>query len=235
MTRFDAVIFDKDGTLFDFTATWAPYTTAAVRHLSGGDAALARTLAAALGFDMVNGRFDPASPVIAGTPEDAVQTLAPLLPDMAPEALECFLVDSAAAFPGVPATPLAPLLASLSAAGLLLGVVTNDAESAAIAQLDQAGITPAFAFVAGYDSGHGAKPAPGPLLAFCAATGTAPARTLMVGDSLHDLDAARAAGLTALGVLTGPAPHAVLRPWADAVLPDIGHLPAWLGLRPEND
>jgi phosphoglycolate phosphatase len=50
----------------------------------------------------------------------------------------------------------------------------------------------------------------------------------MVGDSLHDLRAARAAGMRAVAVLTGPARAADLAPWADAVLPDIGALAGWL-------
>jgi phosphoglycolate phosphatase-like HAD superfamily hydrolase len=31
-----ALIFDKDGTLFDFTATWSGWARAALRDLSGG-------------------------------------------------------------------------------------------------------------------------------------------------------------------------------------------------------
>ena len=49
----------------------------------------------------------------------------------------------------------------------------------------------------------------------------------MVGDSTHDLIAGRAAGMQTVGVLTGMA-EAELAPLADAVLPDIGHLPDWL-------
>ena len=85
-----------------------------------------------------------------------------------------------------------------------------------------------FAFVAGYDSGHGAKPAPGQCLAFARATGLAPAQVAMVGDSRHDLAAGRAAGMRTVAVLTGPARDDDLRPFADVVLPDIGHLPDWL-------
>ena len=58
--------------------------------------------------------------------------------------------------------------------------------------------------------------------------GLAPARVVMVGDSTHDLIAGRAAGMQTVGVLTGPASRADLGKLADAVLPDIGHLPAWL-------
>jgi phosphoglycolate phosphatase len=51
-----------------------------------------------------------------------------------------------------------------------------------------------------------------------------------VGDSRHDLVAGRAAGMRCVGVLTGLADRADLSPLADAVLPDIGHLPGWLDL-----
>ena len=55
-----------------------------------------------------------------------------------------------------------------------------------------------------------------------------PERVVMVGDSTHDLLAGRAAGMQTLGVLTGIAERPELAPLADAVLPDIGHIPAWL-------
>jgi len=112
-----------------------------------------------------------------------------------------------------------------------LGVMTNDTEYSARAQLGIAGVLDRFDFIAGFDSGFGAKPAPDPLLAFCDAVGVAPARTAMVGDSTHDLIAGRAAGMATLGVLTGMAGAEELAPHADAVLPDIGHIPDWLAAR----
>jgi phosphoglycolate phosphatase len=72
--------------------------------------------------------------------------------------------------------------------------VTNDAEAPAHAHLNRAGVADLFDFVAGCDSGHGAKPAPGQLLAFARRTGLAPERVVMVGDSLHDLHAGRMPG-----------------------------------------
>jgi phosphoglycolate phosphatase len=50
----------------------------------------------------------------------------------------------------------------------------------------------------------------------------------MIGDSLHDLHAARAAGMTAIAVLTGLAARDSLAPHADLVLDHIGALPDWL-------
>ena len=50
----------------------------------------------------------------------------------------------------------------------------------------------------------------------------------MIGDSLHDLHAARSAGMVAVGVLTGLASRADLAPAADIVLDSIADLPDWL-------
>ncbi|MGL4280729.1 MAG: HAD family hydrolase, partial [Albidovulum sp.] len=128
----------------------------------------------------------------------------------------------------VPAVDLPPLYRSFRARGLKIGLVTNDAELPARLHLDRAQVAEYFDFIAGFDSGHGAKPDPGPLLAFARAEGLDPARVVMVGDSRHDLQSGRAAGMSVVAVLTGVAGRADLAPYADAVLPDIGHLPDWL-------
>jgi phosphoglycolate phosphatase len=138
------------------------------------------------------------------------------------------LNEKAESAPQANATPLVPLFDGLRARGLRLGVATNDAEGPARAHLNAAGVSGHFDFVAGFDSGHGAKPSPGQLLAFARAVGVAPDRVAMVGDSTHDLIAGRNAGMVTVGVLTGMAGAQDLRPFADAVLPDIGHLPDWL-------
>ena len=111
------------------------------------------------------------------------------------------------------------------------GDQSNGAEAPARAHLAAAGVAGRFDFIAGSDSGHGAKPAPGQLLAFADAAGLAPASVLMIGDSRHDLTAGRAAGMGTVGVLTGPATARDLADLADAVLPDIGHLGAYLTAR----
>ena len=67
------------------------------------------------------------------------------------------------------------------------------------------------------------------LTAFCALTGIPPAACAMIGDSTHDLDSGRAAGMTTIAVLTGLATRADLEPHADVVLDDISALPDWLG------
>ena len=228
--RADALLFDKDGTLFDFDATWVAWVEVMLGRWSDGDAGLADRLARAIGYDRAARAFLASSVVIAGTPEDTAEALAPVL-GVAPAGLVDRLNAEAAAAPMAEAVPLSPLLAGFTDAGLRLGVATNDAEQPARAHLAAAGIEAAFDFVAGSDSGHGGKPDPGMLLAFAAAVDIAPRRIVMVGDSTHDLLAGRAAGMQTVGVLTGIAGVETLAPHADAVFPDIGHLPDWLSER----
>ncbi len=224
-----AILFDKDGTLYDFQATWGNWAAGFLERLAAGDPALGEVLADAVGFEAATRSFAPGSVAIAGTPGDVADALLPYLPGaplrsdliarLDAEASEARLAE---------AVPLVPYLSKLSAQGYRLGVVTNDGEAPARAHLRASGVLEAFEFVAGYDSGFGAKPGPGQLQAACLHFDCAPEAAVIVGDSLHDLMAGRAAGMRTAGVLTGLAGAEELRPFADVVLPDIGHLPGWL-------
>ena len=59
------LVFDKDGCLFDFNATWGDWARVMIAGETGGDAALAARLAGALDYDMDAARFRPGSVVIA--------------------------------------------------------------------------------------------------------------------------------------------------------------------------
>jgi phosphoglycolate phosphatase len=224
----DGIIFDKDGTLFDFRRTWAEWAMRLLEDLAAGNRERAAFLGAVVGFDHAAADFASDSPVIGGTPVEIADLLLPHLPGQQAAALVARMNALAAEVPLAEAVPLRPLLAALRARGLRIGLVTNDAEAPAHAHLNRAGVADLFDFVAGCDSGHGAKPAPGQLLAFCAATGLLPDRVVMVGDSLHDLHAAKHARMRRVGVLTGIAQAPELAPHADVVLPHIGALPDWL-------
>ncbi|WP_349305031.1 HAD family hydrolase [Marivita sp. GX14005] len=229
-----AILFDKDGTLFDFRATWNAWAASLLTRLAGGDLARASMLGARIGFDVERAEFEPGSIAIAGTPLDVASALAPAIGGLSIRDLVDLLNADAAAAPMVEAVPLAELFDDLAAADLRLGVATNDGEAPTIAHLEKAGLRDRFDFIAGSDSGFGAKPGAGQLLAFCETVGVGPERAIMVGDSTHDLIAGRAAGMGVIAVLTGLASRSDLAPFADAVLPDIGHLPGWLGLTVNN-
>lgn len=222
-----AFIFDKDGTLFDFTASWGAWVGQIV-PLVAPDVHRQAAIYAALEFDPLTRRFAKSSIVIAGTTPEIADRLHPHTPDLTIAALNALLSAQAALAPMVPAVDLPDVLGGLRARGLRLGLATNDTEIPARAHLARAGVAQMFDFIAGCDSGYGGKPAPGQLLAFAQQMGINPADIAMVGDSLHDLHAAKSAGMVAIGVLTGVAAADDLAPAADIILPDIGHIAAWM-------
>lgn len=222
------IVFDKDGTLFDFDATWGGWSRGFIAAEAKGDPVLTTQLADAMGYDLARGAFLSHSIVIAATTDKVADAILPLLPGETKCALLARMDARAIAADQVEVVPLAPFLTGLRGRGLRLGVATNDTESPARAHLGAAEVTHLFDFIAGCNSGFGGKPAPGQLLGFAAAMGLDPADCVMVGDSLHDLTAARAAGMVAVAVLTGIADRAVLAPHADVVLASIADLPAWL-------
>ncbi len=224
------LLFDKDGTLFDFQKSWGVWCGKVVNEIAADEPQKANQLAQVLMFDRETLLFSPESPVIAGTLDELVDLVRVVFPDRDRDEVRTLMISSASDAPMAPAVELAPLLHRLKAAGLKIGLATNDAEAAAQRHLEVAKITSYFDFIAGYDSGYGGKPEPGMLLGFCAEQNLDPGDVAMVGDSTHDLFAGKAAGMVTVGVLTGTASRADLTPHADIVLDDIGDIPAWLEL-----
>ncbi len=85
-------------------------------------------------------------------------------------------------------------LQALRDAGLRLACVTNKPGAFAGPLLQAKGLAAHFEHVFGGDAFARKKPDPMPLLESCRALGSVPSRTLMVGDSSNDAEAARAAG-----------------------------------------
>ncbi|MFT3718260.1 phosphoglycolate phosphatase [Pseudorhodoferax sp.] len=94
-------------------------------------------------------------------------------------------------------------LEQLRARGLALACLTNKPTAFARELLQAKGLAAFFAQVFGGDAFARKKPDPLPLLATCQALGSAPARTLMLGDSSNDAQAARAAGCPVVLVTYG--------------------------------
>ena len=101
-------------------------------------------------------------------------------------------------YPGVPEG-----LHALRSAGLRLACLTNKPTAFALPLLRAKGLDSFFDQVFGGDAFERKKPDPLPLVKTCAALGSAPARTLMVGDSSNDAQAARAAGCPVVLVTYG--------------------------------
>ena len=85
-------------------------------------------------------------------------------------------------------------LVALRDAGLRLACLTNKPGDFARPLLARKGLAAYFDVVFGGDAFGRHKPDPLPVVETCRALGTVPARTLVVGDSRNDAEAARAAG-----------------------------------------
>ena len=94
-------------------------------------------------------------------------------------------------------------LQALRGAGLRLACLTNKPTDFAVPLLRAKGLDGYFDVVFGGDAFERKKPDPLPLLKTCEALQAAPARTLMVGDSSNDAQAARAAGCPVVLVTYG--------------------------------
>lgn len=92
---------------------------------------------------------------------------------------------------------------ALHGAGLRLACLTNKPLAFARALLQAKGLAPYFAQVFGGDSFAAKKPDPLPIRKTCEALHSLPARTLVVGDSSNDAQAARAAGCPVVLVTYG--------------------------------
>ncbi len=114
---------------------------------------------------------------------------------------EAHIADRTTVYPGV--REALPLLADN---GRALAVVSNKHEALCRTLLATFGIDRYFPLILGADSTPFRKPAPEPLLAVMERCGARPEETVMVGDSINDIAAGKAAGVVTVGCSWGYAP-----------------------------
>lgn len=117
-------------------------------------------------------------------------------------------------------------LQALGARGLRLAVCTNKPSAFVRPLLEHFGMARYFGLSLGADELPQKKPHPAPLLHIAAAFGLAPAQCLMVGDSINDVEAARAAQMPVAAVSYGynhGGPIADSQP--DVVIDSLAELP----------
>lgn len=221
-----AILFDKDGTLTDFRATWEPWMPGTIHALAAESGADVATVGDAFGFDFRAGRIRADGRFVTATGAETGAEVARAIGWETARLLDWLEPRSSVvvqvAVPGLPR-----LMARLSDAGLRLGVLTNADRVEAARHLERLGVAPYLSRVIACDDGFGAKPDPRGAADFADAAGLSRDAVLLVGDGLADLAAARGAGLRAVAVLTGTQDADALRE-AEAVLPDVTHLPGWL-------
>ncbi|MGB1009995.1 MAG: HAD family hydrolase [Thiolinea sp.] len=228
-TSIKGVLFDKDGTLFNYGNTWEIWCERVIAAMAPGDMALQHQLARGVGFDLNSKDFVPGSLVVNASVDEINQAWENLHPTLSSPEIKQLGIRQLQDLPVVPVCDLRAMLQALKQMGMAVGCATNDFEASAMTQLEQAEIKSEFDFICGYDSGHGAKPEPGMLHAFARTMQLQPGEVVMVGDSTHDLNCGIAAGAAlCVGVLTGPALHEDLAAKANVVLASVAELPAYL-------
>jgi phosphoglycolate phosphatase len=204
--QYDAAIVDLDGTMVD---TMGDFVVALNRMLA--DITPAGRIAAQLDADTVSRMVGKGSEHLVHSVLAHVRALpGAALPALVADAVYAQAYASyqqhyaavnglhSSLYPGV-----LDGLRGLQQAGLQLACLTNKPAAFARVLLAQKGLDGFFSQVFGGDSFERKKPDPLPLLKTCAALGSAPGRTLMIGDSSNDAQAARAAGCPVLLVTYG--------------------------------
>jgi phosphoglycolate phosphatase/AHBA synthesis associated protein len=179
---YEAVLFDMDGVLVKSEEAWFRTVEAAGVRFRGRP--------------ISRGEFAPTFG--QGTAAD----ISAFGLSCSPEVLDAFYVEE---FPrhlaDVWVTPEAqPLLDGLARRGVRLGLVTNTVGPLARVILQHARLAAPFGSLATADRVARAKPAPDLVLLACRELNVSPARAWLVGDSRYDRAAARAAGVTFVGL-----------------------------------
>jgi len=230
MTTIRAVLFDKDGTLFDFYKTWGPVTEAAALAVADGDRALAEHILSNSGKDLATGRYIPGSPIASGSNQEIAQLWADLMGrshdvgEIYRRMENMFLENQKKG--AVPVLDLPAFFLRLRERGLKLGIATMDSEQGALAAMERYNAREHLDFICGFDTGHGVKPGGGMVEAFARLMNVPAGEIAVVGDSPHDIEMAIAGGAgKAIGVLTGVSPReALLSYGAHVVIDSIAEL-----------
>lgn len=191
----DAVLFDLDGTLVDtIPLILACYEHTLAAHLPGYDPGR-RAVIGNLGRSLDAILFDYAA---AAGVEDPRATSREML-----ATYRAFQREHIARLIR-PYDGMREALEGLRAMGLTLGLVTSKVEWAARETYERYGLGEFLSICVFHDDTERHKPDPEPLLHAAAKGGLELARTVYVGDSVHDMAAGRAAGMRTIAALWGP-------------------------------
>ncbi len=236
---FDAklVVFDKDGTLFDFHASWRPIFLEAVDRLLSqfsNRAEMQAELFRSLGYSAADGTFSEEGPFATATSDATIHAAATVIQQFSGPApwYECeqlvrrtfasILVNSTDYLPVI---GLVSFFSSLHENGVRIAVITSDDSAPTEAALAKFRLSRFVDYIGCGDSPNRHKPAPDQLLAAAKLLDVSLTQTVVVGDSAADLRMARSAGAgLAVGVLTGVGSRKTLSPLADLILDSIAEI-----------
>ncbi len=213
MRRFDLIAFDWDGTLFDSTAIIVRCIQEAVRDV-GGTVPSAQDAAYVIGMALM--------PALAHAAPDVPKDRYPMLNE---RYRYHYLKhqDDLSLFDGV-----LELLHELRARQHLLAVATGKSRAGLNQALDSVELHHLFDGSRTADETAG-KPDPLMLKELMSELGVSPERTLMIGDTTHDLEMAHHAGCASIGVSYGAHEPSAFDRWRPlSVAHSVTELRQWL-------
>jgi pyrophosphatase PpaX len=187
-SRFDAVLFDLDGTLLDsIELILASYHHTIAHH--GLPPQTDASILAGL-----------------GTPLDAQLRRWTTDVDAIPAMIETYREHNFAVHDAMvrPYPGVTEIVHELRGAGAKLAVVTSKRRDGTRRGLASLGLEDAFDLLVCADDVERAKPHPEPVWRALEGLGVAAEHAVFVGDSTHDMESGRAAGVHTVGVLWGP-------------------------------
>jgi len=211
--RFELLVFDWDGTLMDSAAAITASLQAACRDLG-----LPVPSDNQARFVIGLGLNDAMAHILPGV--DVAEH-----PKVADRYRHHFLLRDGGTtlFPGAAAT-----VRELYARGFMLAVATGKSRRGLDRALDATGLMPYFHATRCADEGF-SKPHPGMLQELMGDLGVGSDKTLMIGDTTHDMAMAQNASVARLGAAYGAHPKAELLPYAPvACLDEFSELREWL-------
>jgi phosphoglycolate phosphatase len=211
--RFELIVFDWDGTLMDSAG-------AIVASLQGACSDLGLPVPSEEGARYVIG---------LGLRDAMAHILPDVEPSIYPSISERYRDHFLRHDPDTTLfAGAAELVASLHEAGFLLAVATGKGRRGLERSLAATGLKRYFHATRCADEGF-SKPHPGMLEALMEELGMVPEKALMIGDTTHDMEMARAAGVASLGVAYGAHGKAALLEYAPlACVEDFAELRRWL-------
>lgn len=215
---WDAVLFDFDGTLIDS----APDIIAALNRLltelghAEVDYSAYRTRAG-------NGARNLLQQVLIGKSVNINEAELPAMVERLLSHYYEMMTENTTPYQYVP-----EVLAEIHGTGMALAVCTNRTSATTVHLLNHFGLSHLFQAVLCADNVSAKKPDAAHILEAIESLGTAPERTVMIGDTATDVAAARNAGIKVVAVTYGYSAQPVPDLGADAVLSDISQLPGLL-------
>ncbi len=234
------IIFDKDGTLIDFAATWVPLIRKRVdfllKALGRNDQELGDFLLKSWGVNPITGRVDPRGPCPVSPRSDEIVIGTMALYQMGypwdeakqwvAQAFDEADADADWREKVVPIKGVQTFLSRLRKHGFRTALATNDERKDTEAILNHLGMEGLFDILLCAGEVKLPKPHPETIFTICRRLGIDPKESVMVGDSVADMMAGKRAEVAlTVGVLEGGVtPREELEKMADLVVNSIQDL-----------